>query len=417
MASKKLFKIKGFSRLRKIFRSWSRNDPASTNKDALMPKDPSLKPEHSAQTASTAEPISQASAAPYLADILPSAAIAPDPAPASSQTSTPSEAVKVSLWDRAYDSLREKEGQQVEEYEELLSRELQATTGSKNDITVTNHDDAAECHIKPENKIEGTNHKIRLAQLETITSSGLRKLDEKKARYLIFGHEFIPRDQLAKATQFIQNIKAVIDEAVRVSPEASLAWAGVSVILPIFMNPSVAEEVSRDGCLYVTSRILFYVKLESLLFSSNRIQDSGLNAELEGSLIELYRQIIDFQIRTVRRVYLTRLARYREDTLRHEDWKGMMARIQKSEETFRGDFKLVNDAAKGRELEKLSSNAEKFFADINSVLVPSLKDSRRASTFAFQNDGPGSQFNVTGGRQNNMVGSGIQFYGGSLMRQ
>ncbi|EHK20670.1 uncharacterized protein TRIVIDRAFT_49885 [Trichoderma virens Gv29-8] len=366
-----------------------------------MPKDQSLKPEHSAQTASTDEPISQNSAAPYLADILPSAAITPDPAPASSQTSTPSEAVKVSLWDRAYDSLREKEGQQVEEYEELLSRELQATTGSKNGE-----------HFY--NKIEGTNHKIRLAQLETITSSGLRKLDEKKARYLIFGHEFIPRDQLAKATQFIQNIKAVIDEAVRVSPEASLAWAGVSVILPIFMNPSVAEEVSRDGCLYVTSRILFYVKLESLLFSSNSIQDSGLNVELEGSLIELYRQIIDFQIRTVRRVYLTRLARYREDTLRHEDWKGMMARIQKSEETFRGDFKLVNDAAKGRELEKLSSNAEKFFADINSVLVPSLKDSRRASTFAFQNDGPGSQFNVTGGRQNNMVGSGIQFYGGKF---
>lgn len=213
----------------------------------------------------------------------------------------------------------------------------------------------------------------------------------------------------------MQNIKAVIDEAVKASSEASLAWAGICVILPVFMNPSIAEEASRDGCLYVTSRIQYYVKLESLVLSSKRSQESGLDAELEDRLIALYQQIIDFQIRTVRRVYLTRLARFKEDTVRHEDWKGMIARIQASEQAFANDFKQVNDAAIRGELEALNSNAERFLADINTALVALLRESRTASSsYSFRNEGSGSQFNATGGTQNNVTGNGIQFSGSSF---
>lgn len=180
------------------------------------------------------------------------------------------------------------------------------------------------------------------------------------------------------------------------------------------MNPSVAEEASREGCLYVTSRIQFYVKLEPLLLSSDRMRASGLNAELEDRLVTLYRQIIKFQMKIVRRVYLTRLARLKEDTVRQEDWEGMMAKIQEAERILGNDFKQANDAAMGRELEKLSSNAEKVFANITSVLVPFLRDSRNASTVIFRNTGSGSQYNATGGVQNNAVGNGTQFTGATF---
>ncbi|KAK5993794.1 hypothetical protein PT974_07231 [Cladobotryum mycophilum] len=420
MTPKPLSKIKRFSRLGKIFKTRTRNGSVDSGADASTPEEASQNPQPNTNLTSSildsslpsaSESASQGSTTASLADNPTSTANTPEPVAVRVETVDQSEAAKISLWDRAYDSLREKDEQLVEEYEELLSRELQSNTGSNNDTPIDGHNNADESPIKSENQIDSSNRKIRLAQLETITSSGLGQLDEKKARYFIFGHEFILRDQLAQATQFIQNIKGVIDEAVKASPPASLAWAGVCVILPIFMNPSVAEEVSRDGCLYVISRIRFYVKLESLLSSSNRMQASGLHAELEDRLIALYRQIIDFQIRTVRRVYLTRLARLAEDTVRHEDWKGMLARIQESEKTFSDDFKQVNDAAMGRELEELNSNAERFFADITSVLAALLKDNRKASTFSFQNHGSGSQFNATGGTQNNITGSGIQFSG------
>lgn len=317
---------------------------------------------------------------------------------------------KISLWDRAYDGLKERDAQLVKEYEQLLSRELQTITSPKNGVPDRND----EIRVETENQIEDGNHRSRLTQMETISNNGLRQLDEKKARFNIFGHEFIFRDQLAQATQFIQTIKNAIDVAVRASPEASLAWAGFCVILPIFLNPSDAEEASRDGCLYVTSRVHFYVKLESLLSAGNKVQHSGLDVELEGRLIALYQLIIDFQIRTVRRVYLTRLKRLKEDTIQHENWEGLIARIQESEKAFSDDFKLVKDAALGATLEELNSTAEKLLADIDSMLVSLFKNNRKASTFSFQNWGSGSQFNTTDGIQYNATDRSMQFVGGTF---
>ncbi|PNP40969.1 hypothetical protein TGAMA5MH_06835 [Trichoderma gamsii] len=317
---------------------------------------------------------------------------------------------KSSLWDRAYDSLKERDEKLVKAYEQLLSRELQTITHPKNDIP----DNKDEIRVDAENRIENDDHKLRLTQLETIASKGLQQLDENKARFNIFGHEFVLRDRLAQATQFVQTIKDAIDVAVRASPEASLAWAGFCVILPIFMNPSAAEEASREGCLYVTSRVPFYVKLESLLSAGNRVQDSGLDVELEDRLITLYQLIIDFQIRTVRRVYLTRLKRLKEDAIQHENWKDLIARIQESEKAFSDDLKVVNGAAMGATLEELNSTAEKLLADIDSMLTSLIKNSGDVSTFYFQNVGSGHQFNTTEGIQYNATDKSMQFNGGTF---
>lgn len=315
------------------------------------------------------------------------------------------ESPKISLWDRAYDGLKERDAQLVKEYEQLLSRELQTITGPKNGLSDSNE----EIHVSSENQIETDNHRSRLTQMERISNTGLQQLDEKKARFNIFGHEFILRDQLAQATQFIQTIKTAIDVAVKASPEASLAWAGFCVILPIFMNPSDAEEASRDGCLYVTSRIHFYVKLESLLSAGSKKQDSGLDIELEGRLIALYQLIIDFQIRTVRRVYLTRLKRLKEDTVQHENWKSMIAKIQESEKLLSDDFKLVNDTTMGAALEELNINTKKLLTQIDSMLASLTKTSGDVSTFYFQNTGVGDQFTNHGGYQYNATDNARQF--------
>ncbi|PKK46943.1 hypothetical protein CI102_9012 [Trichoderma harzianum] len=307
-----------------------------------------------------------------------------------------SEKCKPSLWDRAYDSLKKTDGQLVEDYEKLLSMEFQTNTGQK--LT--------------ENRINSTNHNEGLKQLETITTRGLEQLENRRTKYTIFGHEFTLRNQVAHATQFIQKPRNAIHEAVKVPPYTYLAWAGFCLILPTFMNPDIAEEASRDGHLYVTSRMQFYVKLESLLLPSDRLQASGLSAELEDRLIELYRQIIEFRLKVVRRVYLTRLVRFKEDAVQHEDWKGMVAKIRESEKILSDDAKQANDAAMGRELEKISNNAERFYTDITSILAPLLRDSRKTSAVTFMNNGSGSQYNATtGGVQNIAKGNRTNFSG------
>ncbi|PTB52170.1 hypothetical protein M431DRAFT_18555 [Trichoderma harzianum CBS 226.95] len=325
-----------------------------------------------------------------------------------SETSDHSEKCKPSLWDRAYDSLKKTDGQLVEDYEKLLSMEFQTNTVKP----IGPHDNLHELLITAENRINSTNHNEGLKQLETITTRGLEQLENRRTKYTIFGHEFTLRNQVAHATQFIQKPRNAIHEAVKVPPYTYLAWAGFCLILPTFMNPDIAEEASRDGHLYVTSRMQFYVKLESLLLPSDRLQASGLSAELEDRLIELYRQIIEFRLKVVRRVYLTRLVRFKEDAVQHEDWKGMVAKIRESEKILSDDAKQANDAAMGRELEKISNNAERFYTDITSILAPLLRDSRKTSAVTFMNNGSGSQYNATtGGVQNIAKGNRTNFSG------
>ncbi|KAL7961183.1 hypothetical protein V8C34DRAFT_274015 [Trichoderma compactum] len=328
------------------------------------------------------------------------------------QTPDHSESFRPSLWDRAYDGLKKTDGQLVELYEKLLSTELQTNTA----IPIDHHDNFHEPLTTTENHINSTNPNTRLTQLKTITDRGLQKLEDGRTKYRIFGRDFIPRIQLAQATRFIQITRNVIDEAVKVSPYTCLAWAGVCLILPIFLNPCITEEACRNGCLYLTSRISFYVKLEPLLLSPcDRLQTSGINMELENRLIALYRQIIEFQMKLVRRVYLTRFSRFTEDTTRHEDWEGMMDHIHESEKVVRNDFKQVNDVVIKGELKKLRRNAEQFFADMTSVLIPLVKDTRKAPTFDFRNEGSGNQYNATGGVQHHGNFSGtVTITGGTI---
>ncbi|KAH9231986.1 hypothetical protein K456DRAFT_405531 [Colletotrichum gloeosporioides 23] len=138
------------------------------------------------------------------------------------------------LWSRAYEALREEDAQLVEHYEILLSRELEGTCQQ--------HDDER----RHGNRIDTDSDK-RYAQLKTITDRGLRRADDNRTKYTLFGHQFILRDQVQQAAQFVQTMKGIVGEAVKASSEASLVWAGICVLLPVFTNPSAAEEANRDG--------------------------------------------------------------------------------------------------------------------------------------------------------------------------
>jgi hypothetical protein len=62
--------------------------------------------------------------------------------------------------------------------------------------------------------------------------------------------------------------KALIDESVKASPEASMAWCGIYLIFPLFTRSSDIEQHNRAGFTYVTGRMRYYITLEPLLFEA-----------------------------------------------------------------------------------------------------------------------------------------------------
>ncbi|KJZ70854.1 hypothetical protein HIM_09768 [Hirsutella minnesotensis 3608] len=259
-----------------------------------------------------------------------------------------------SLWDRAYDNLRKKEPQLVEQYGKLLSKELvRKAEGSLDEA---------------DDQIGNANLQERRVQLDTIIKHGLDRVDEKKIKYQIAGHEFVLQDQIAQTAELVVWTKAWIDEAVKASPEASLAWAGVCLILPILMNRRIAEQANRDGFTYVITRMRYYVALEPLLWPKN--QDSTATnpvdlMEREAHVVHLYEHILDFQFRSVLRFFRTLLGNLGREFVQDEDWKGMISKVQDLEN--RVD-RQMNTSTPGQVLKKLSEHAKESF-DITQKLL------------------------------------------------
>ncbi|KAL5083666.1 hypothetical protein Trisim1_001042 [Trichoderma cf. simile WF8] len=212
-----------------------------------------------------------------------------------------------------------------------------------------------------------TDSSERQKQLEDITKRGLQRVNEKQTKYMLFGRQFILKDQITEAANFVQNIKALTDEVVKASPEASLAWAGVCILLPVLTSSSAAEEASRDGFIYVTSRIRYYMEFEHLLWPDS-LHASNLKDSFETQIIDLYQHILEFQIKNVLRFYRNWLANMGRDISGSDDWIGMLTVIKDLELTMIRDWSNLNTVASRKALEAIDEATQQSCTDIQSLL-------------------------------------------------
>ncbi|RYC65780.1 hypothetical protein CHU98_g423 [Xylaria longipes] len=278
-----------------------------------------------------------------------------------------------SLWDRAYDRLRKNEPKLAEDYEELLSRYAQKTTSASNDepAQATPPDDVS-CR---------TDRQSQQAQLKTIIAEGLQRTEEKKTKYTIAGHEFNLSNQIDQAATLVLWAKGLIGEAVKQSPEASIVWAGVCIILPLLTNPKVAYEANSDGFAYVTTRMQYYTELEPLLqrLAKNSEVPAALMAEANNHIIQLYQDILEFQIRSVLRFYQSRPRRYVGDMIPTRDWKKMIVYIKEFEGVVDRTLMQINQSVARQELESLSIKSTETLGVMQQLLSVSEMQVRIAT--------------------------------------
>ncbi|KAB5542898.1 hypothetical protein GE09DRAFT_1289546 [Coniochaeta sp. 2T2.1] len=237
------------------------------------------------------------------------------PLPISEDSST-----RPSLWDRAYASVKRNQAVLLECYEELLNKELRMATPIAPDA-------------EPPNDVTiNTDGPSRQANLQTIIDRGLLRMEDK-TKYIIAGHEFVPKEQVAKAAELVLWAKSWIGEAAKASPDASVAWAGVCLILPLLTNAKTADEANRDGFTYVTTRMRYYAALEPLV--------SGLG-QVDGISDDL----------------LAEANSYVRDTIIPGNWKQMRLDIEKLESTVNNDISQINELASTQELAVLDKTSK-----------------------------------------------------------
>lgn len=294
-----------------------------------------------------------------------------------------------SLWDRAYEALRIKDFELVEKYEKLLSRELQDTgashirayvtaadprvaTGSQSNEPSSKPDQASKNLDETENQIN-QDLQARRVQLDKIAKDGLQRMDEGKTKYHIAGQEYVVQDQIAQTAALVLWAKVWIGKAIKVSPEASMAFAGVCMILPVLTRPIAADEANLDGFTYVTTRMRYYIALEPLLQPRNRDHSSAsitpdLISGFEFHIVDLYQHILEFQIRSVLRFYRRRFGNFGRDLIQHEDWVKLRTKIETLETIVRNDSQQINTSSSRQELENLNQNAGKSLETMHDIL-------------------------------------------------
>ncbi|KAK3385847.1 hypothetical protein B0H63DRAFT_188229 [Podospora didyma] len=243
-----------------------------------------------------------------------------------------------SLWDRAYDILRKEDRNLVDDYETLLQRGTE----------------------------EMDKGLSRQARLDAILERGVQRMEKT-----------VLENQIAEASKLVLWAKDWIGEAVTAAPEAAVAWAGVCLVLPLLVKPQLADEAQRDGFAYVTTRMRYYAALEPLLLrlGQNPGADKVLMAEASAHIADLYRYILEFQMRSALRFCRSRLGRYAGDVIRTDIWKQLKGKIESLDRIVNQNLIQINSLVSRQELESLNKTSKEYLSVMEKNL--DLKEAER----------------------------------------
>ncbi|KAN0075121.1 hypothetical protein V8E54_007732 [Elaphomyces granulatus] len=280
----------------------------------------------------------------------------PDSAPLMSQTalSTTRSATPTippeQLWNRAYDELKNDHGRLLLGYETILSQELDGV-----DWNTISESLLVETMIEEKNPVE------RKSQMTRLIRAGLEKTET----------EANVKKGAGEAIQVVLSAKDMIGSVINDVPQAALAWTGVCLALQIFLNPISETKANREGILHVISRMDWYWNLSTLLFKEDMDDNcsAGLREQLGKRVVDLYKQLLLYQVKTVCSYYRNRWLALLRDIIKLDDWDGGLQGVQRAEKAFELDSNVYNNQEIRSNLQELVKMAKDKEVKLRQELV------------------------------------------------
>jgi hypothetical protein len=196
----------------------------------------------------------------------------------------------------------------------------------------------------------------RREKMKHITELGLKHMEDKKVSTTLLGHEIELQDFVANVAGVVEWVEGYVKDAIKDIPYASIVMAGVSLVLPLLKNPSADEATNQNGFTYVISQMRYYDAMESLLLPE--AMKSDLRNDLTTRLVDLYKLIIDFQLRSIIRFYRSRTKNFFRGAINYDGWEKRLVDIKKADAELNAKFETAMSGSSLEELRKLSQEAE-----------------------------------------------------------
>ncbi|RFU81298.1 high-affinity glucose transporter [Trichoderma arundinaceum] len=247
------------------------------------------------------------------------------------------------LWNKAYDELKSNNAEVVETYERILSCELPRSQQESSDSA------------SPENRIDAT-HDERWKQMQIVVEAVLERTKKKVVKKQRIGNG-------------LTAVGIAMNQAVRAAPEAAVAWTGVCFALEMLSNHIKQVEINHEGVAYIVSRMDWYWHLSDLLLDGNKniSAPSILRIQMEKHIVDLYRKILLYQMKSVCRYYRRHGPPLLRETIKVDDWNGQLDDIRNAETAVKEDSRIFSGFEIQRRLGEIDSASHVLRSEIQGI--------------------------------------------------
>ncbi|KAK5635838.1 hypothetical protein RRF57_011550 [Xylaria bambusicola] len=265
------------------------------------------------------------------------------------ESSNPTISVSEELWNTAYDELKEAEAELVGSYMKILKKFLGDQNG----------DPTAEDHLDQMNNLLE-----RPEYMRELVKRGKERV-EKASKIAT---------KVSSVANFILSSRGIIDFTLKAVPQAApaaLPWAGVCLGLEMLQNPGQQTNSNLEGIAHVISRMDWYCALTKMLLNESNITD-GINfqpilSQLKKNIIELYKALLLFQMKSIVSYYRNQGVRFLRDLGKLDDWEGNIRRVKDVETALQKDMDQYYQEQTKTHLNELSHNAYTLTAHLGNI--------------------------------------------------
>ncbi|KAI1307434.1 ankyrin repeat-containing domain protein [Xylaria venustula] len=221
------------------------------------------------------------------------------------------------FWKLAYENLRREEKDLIASYEEKLRGDLTAGLGSMLGSKVSIKD-----------------------LMDTNIEKKMKEVERNRWKFKFGSIEVRFRDVMHVVPAVVGWVKDYIDEAASANPYTSIAWGGVSLLLPFLLNPSEQEIALAKGLESISSLIAqsrHWEDLYARFYESKTDQLKTLlptHVAYREALEKLYREILKFQITAYCYYSSNSASRLGQDTVKWNEWEILLREITNKESVF-----------------------------------------------------------------------------------
>ncbi|KAH0490059.1 hypothetical protein TgHK011_001544 [Trichoderma gracile] len=222
------------------------------------------------------------------------------------------------LWNLAYENLGKEDGRLIHDYEAKIRKNFNAGVG---------------CTI-------GSDFSKR-DWMEKVLQEKMKEVNDNAWRIRFGSSETQFKDMANNVLGVVNWANEYITDALRLNPCASMAWAGVSLLLPLFLNASRQAALQAKGLQDISSLIAQSRLREDLYFrryeAKARVpqQEPPLSHQLyKDSLEVLYREILRFQAKSYCHYASDGPLRLGRDMVKWEDWDKLLGLVHDRESKF-----------------------------------------------------------------------------------